>query len=189
MSNRIIPLAVLLITLIHFVIGKIYKKGNIKTYYFTAWFVDMIFSICGVMLSFSLFHYTPLAIINLNYGMVLLGLVVLTVVLIAILPGGFWAHLNKKKEKEDSIVTQYMINESFGIIRNCLYFGFVIFLSENEMIHAGCCILSFIILFPISIRQTWYWLFHMSSKVDEKEKELILLYKRKIYYKRKNIRI
>lgn len=189
MSNRIIPLAVLLIILIHFMIGKIYKKENTKTYYFTVWFVDMIFSICGVVLSFSLFLYSPLSIINLNYGMVLLGLGVITVVLIAILPGGFGAQNNKKTEKEDLIVAQYMINESFCIIRNCLYFGFVIFLIRNEMIHAGYCMLSFIILLPISIRQTWYWLFHMASKVDEKEKELILLYKRKLYYKRRNIRI
>jgi len=189
MSSRIVPMIVILIVCIHYAIEKKQKKGNYKTYCFTIWFVDMIFSVCGVLLSFSLFHYEPVSIINRDYAVVLLGLGAVALSLIAFLPGGIWTRIVKRTKKDELIEAQYRINESFCVIRNCLYFGFVVFLCKNEMIHAGYSIIAFAILVPISIRQTLYWLINMVSEADEKENTLILQHNRKLHYRHKNIRI
>ena len=57
MNSIIIPLFVLLLFFFHIYTGRCMRLGKLKEGLCAAWFMDMVFTICGIVAIFYFYHY------------------------------------------------------------------------------------------------------------------------------------
>lgn len=180
------------------------RRGRVKESLCAQWCIDSIFAICGIIISFYLYHYTFAPYLTLRN--LLLVALYLTVVLLFffLAPSGFRLLVQKRPQGEELLLTEYRFNDTLGLVRSffmVLLFALPIFLEvlcgnetgfsltttfETNQLWAGFCFAAFLILLPICLRQTFFWLKHLQTATDSGEAQQLLKYRSELHYRKRN---
>lgn len=206
MNNLIISILVLLVFLFHLYICRHIRWGKVKEGLCALWCMDAIFAVCGMILSFALYHYTFTPFFTLRN--MLLGTVymALTFLFLLISPSGIRLLFTQKQtDSEELLLAEYRFNDTLRFVRSffmVLLFSLPIFLNlpikneqlltllltwESKDVFGGFYFASFTILLPICLRQSFYWLKSLHGSPSQSENMLLQKYSMQLHYRKKNL--
>lgn len=204
MNSLIFPVLVTAAALFHLVMRSYMRRGNVKTAFCTIWCMDVIFSICGTVLSFVLYDYLIFPYLTVRNVVMALIYLLITIMIILIAPSGPALFQRKKGLTEEEILlAEYRLNDTFGIIRNCLmcllfalpilfallqrsvWFSGAFAWNEAE-ICGGFCFMAYLILVPICLRQALFWFRNLSDTSTEAEETALRKYQMQMRFRHRN---
>lgn len=205
MNSLILSFLTVMIFLFHCHIRSYIKRGKVKEGFCALWCMDTLFALCGTVSSFILYRYTfypYLNVRNVLFGAVYLGI---TVLFILLAPSGLSLFRKKRTSSEEEVLlAEYRFNDTLGIVRNyflALLFGlpvlFALLTPANHIFHAfsdwqeseicgGFCFIAFLILLPVSLRQSLFWLKNLNRGTSDAEEQVLQKYRTELRYRRKN---
>jgi len=210
MNNLLFSFLVLSVWCFRRVANPLIRKGRVKEGFCVLWFVNCIFSLCGTILSFYLYQYRIPPIFNLRNLFFLFAFATIGTTIILLAPSGHRLFTKKSTlSEEEMLLCEYHFHEIAYL--TCHFFLFLLFcipvllaflegiqmhlpqtlhnmlgfFVKNE-IYGGFCFFAFLILLPLSLRQTLYWL--KSLKVPTSDAELIQqhIYSARLRYQKRN---
>lgn len=186
-------------------VRSVIKNGQIREGYCTLWIGRLIFTILGAILTLTMYRFSFLPLFSLRNLFFVTCFLLLTLLLVLVAPTGL--SLFGKKNQTDTIHAEYHFNNTLDIIYNLfllILFLFPIILAlsarypqalpfltiytDNQLCSTFCLIL-FLLLLPMCLRQSFFWLRNITGLPDETETNLLAMQKAKNYYKRRNIRL
>ena len=207
MNSLILSLMVVIIAIFHRSAHQYVKKDKILESFCATWCMDAVFSVCGIILSFVLYRYCFSPIFTLRNLLFLCMYLVATALFVLLAPSGP-SILRKKKTSsgEEILLAEYRFNDTLCLIRN--FFLTLLFIipaifallpllpaplplianwREEEMC-GGLCFIAFLVLVPVSLRQSLFWLRGLTQTGDFRETEARLLrgYRLELHYRSKN---
>lgn len=205
MNNLMISLFVLLIFFFHIYAKRYMRLGKLKEALSAIWFMDTVFTICGIIVSFYIYHYNLTRLFTLRNILLVLTYLLITLLFVLLAPSGLQL-LNFKKQltAEELLCAEYRFNDTLCMVRNflmCLLFWVPIITHlplesskyqefrlawENSQIPAGFYFTVFLLLLPITLRQTFYWIKSLKQEPTALEVELMKHYSLPFYYSNRN---
>lgn len=205
MNSLILSFFATLVWCFHLWVNSYIKRGKIKEGFCALWCIDAVFAVCGTIISFAIYRYTffPfLTVRNLVIGGVYL---VLTFLFLLLAPSGLSLLARKKTSSEETILlAEYGFNDTLCLVRNfflALLFVLPIlfalmskvskflemsFLWQEGDVCGGFCFTAFLLLLPISLRQTLFWLKNLIASPTEIEEKVLKRYQAGLHYRQKN---
>ena len=203
MNSLIFSAWVLVVGVFHKMMERCMRRGNVKTGFCSVWCIDAIFAVCGTVISFVLYGYQFRPFFTVRNVILVVLYLLLTVLFIVVTPSGISLMGKKRYRSEEQIGTaEYRLNDTLGIVRNCfltlLFFlpivfvfvqkheGFRYLASWREAeICGGFCFVAFLILVPICLRQSIFWLRNLADG-EHTEDVLLKKYRKHLQYRHKN---
>lgn len=192
----------------HIVVGRIMKKGKVRESYCALWIGDFLFSLLGAIITLTVYHFTLLPLLSLRFMLFFICFLLIAVLFLLLSPSGFGIFTQKNASSEETLIhAEYRFNDAvicigklFWLLLFILPLFFTLpkyfpnhltFLSnfKDGELCSIFCLISFLILLPISLRQTFFWFKNITHIPDESEKHLLKMEQAQIYYKRKNVKI
>ncbi|MBR4085447.1 MAG: hypothetical protein IKK33_14325 [Lachnospiraceae bacterium] len=195
MNSITISLFVLLIFFFHMYTKRYMRLGKLKEALSATWFMDTVFTICGIVVSFYIYHYNLTAFFTLRNILLVLTYLLITLLFILLAPSGLHLLTFKKRlTMEELLCAEYRFNDTLCMVRNfllCLLFFVPIMAHlpikspdyqklllawENSQIPAGFYFTVFLLLLPITLRQTFYWIKSLKQEPTALELHLMRHY-------------
>lgn len=205
MNNIMISLFVLLIFFFHIYTKRYMRLGKLKEALSATWFMDAVFTICGIVVSFYIYHYNLTTFFTLRNILLVLIYLLITLLFVLLSPSGFHLlTLKKQLTMEELLCAEYRFNDTLCMVRNfllCLLFFIPIITHlplesskyqdfrlawENSQIPAGFYFTVFLLLLPITLRQTLYWIKSLKQEPNAIELELMKHYSLSFHYSKRN---
>lgn len=209
MNQIMISVLVILTALFHLAVRSHVKSGQIREAFCAGWCIDAAFAICGTIISFALFHYAfvPfLTLRNLLWGLLFF---VVTFSFCLLAPSGLSLFRNRKKDcsEEEILLAEYRFHDTLCMVKNffqALLFGIPLLLTclENSPLQlslfltwsssdicGAVCFTAFLVLLPISLRQSFFWLIHLTGQPTQESERILQQYRIRLHYRRKNRRL
>ncbi len=205
MNNLIISLFVLLIFFFHIYTKRYMRLGKLREALSATWFMDTVFTICGVVVSFYIYHYNLTRFFTLRNILLILTYLLITLVFMFLAPSGLHLLTSKKQlTTEELLCAEYRFNDALCMVRNfllCIIFFVPIITHlllkspkyqhlllawENSQIPAGFYFTVFLLLLPITLRQTLYWIKSLKQETTPLESELMKHYSLPFHYSKRN---
>lgn len=208
MNYILIPLFVIFILVFKGYVKQHTTPQRLRENICVMWLLTLLFSLLGGIISFHIYHYELLA--SMPWGLVsmLLLYLVLALALIALSPSGYCSLFGRKSfSQEELLYAEYRFHNTLEMLRDfflmlllvipLLYWGYrcieerfsLSYLLEEAYLIGGLYFVTFCILFPISLRQSIYWLRQLQRIPSEQERELLQAEIIRLHYHRKNRRI
>ncbi len=205
MNNLMISLFVLLIFFFHIYTRRYLRLGKLKEALSATWFMDTVFTICGIVVSFYIYHYNLTTFFTLRNILLVLTYLLITLLFVLLAPSGLQLLAFKKQlTTEELLCAEYRFNDTLSMVRNfllCLLFFVPIITHlplglpkyqefllawENSQIPAGFYFTVFLLLLPITLRQTFYWIKSLKQEPSTLEAELMKHYILPFHYDKRN---
>lgn len=208
MKELIYPCLMIMVFLYHVLVRTVIKKGKIREGYTALWMCDLLFAILGAAITLYIYRVTIWPLLNLRTLLFLSVFMVLSVLILVLGPTGLKV-LGRRLElpAEEKIRAEYRFNDTLEIVRNLLllmlfiipsffslakevpeYFFFLSSFQEGELCSVFCMIV-FLLLLAVCLRQTIFWLRNITYSSIETEWDLLKMEKARIYYRRRNVKI
>ncbi len=205
MNNLMISFFVLLLFLFHCYIRQHIRLGKVKEGLCALWCMDAVFAVSGTVLSFAIYHYSlrP-ALTRQNILFVLLYLL-LTFFFLLLSPSGLGLLAPFKPDTQEKLLlAEYRFHDTLCYVYSfflALLFFLPILLQlpikeqkllsllstwEAKDIFSSFYFVIFLILLPISLRQTFYWLKSLKHTPDALETQLLQQYRSRLHYQKRN---
>ncbi len=205
MNNMIFTILLAILFAFHRFSRRFIAAGKVKEAFCAVWIADTLFITNAVILSFLLYRYSLREWLHWKILIYIALYLAVTVIFLLITPSGF--RLLKKpsfSSREELLLAEYRFNDTLGLVRN--FFMVLLMLlpialkilsrfpegaceilrwSEDEICGAVCFIL-FLLLLPLCIRQTLFWLNALQTPFTETEQFLLQNYRTKLHYKNRN---
>lgn len=204
MNSLILSALIVVVALFHLAMKSFMRRGKIKAGFCAVWCMNAIFAVCGTVLSFLLYRYLFYPYLTVrNVVWVFLYLLV-TILFIGVAPTGF--SLVKKKRnfsEEEILMAEYRLNDTLEMVRN--FFLLLLFLLpilcagaekvrwlsllfswREEEICGGFCFVAFLILVPVCLRQSLFWLRNLTDTTMEAEERVLRKYQMQLQYRHRN---
>ncbi len=208
MNNFIIPLLLILLLFFHRIVRRFTATGKVKEAFCALWLVDTIFAACGTVLSFVIYRYSLTGLPGWQSLIFITLYLLVTVVFLLITPSGLQVFCKaKSKTPEEQLRAEYRFNETLGLVRDFFLLLLIILplalglfslrpqllsamlpWSSTEICSATCFVI-FLILLPLCLRQSLFWLKNLQNSPTEAEIKLLQNYRTQIYFRRKNHRL
>lgn len=209
MNQIILSVLILLTALFHLAVRPLVKKGQIREAFCAGWCIDATFAICGTLISFALFHYDFVPFLTLRTLLWGLLFFMVTLLLCLLAPSGLSLFCNHKKDysAEEILLAEYRFHDTLCMVKNffqvLLFFlpillvclentplTLSLFLTwSSSDICGASCFAAFLFLLPISLRQSFFWLKHLSGQPTEESMRILQQYCIRLHYRRKNNRL
>ncbi len=205
MSPLFFSILVGIVTLFHYKLQDTIRRGRIKEGFCTLWLIDTLFALCGLILSFYLYHYRLWEFLTLRNLLLLLLYTTAAFLLFVMAPSGLTLFTQKhSREPEQILAAEYRFNHTLRLV--CRFFLVLFFLlplflqilslkeewyryllpAGADKLCGGVYLLGFSFLLPIYLRQTFFWLKHLQSSPLSTEEEFLRNYTAEIHYRTKN---
>ena len=205
MNSIIISLLVLLIFFFHIYLKRHMRLGKIKEGLSATWFMDTVLTVCGIVVSFYIYHYNFTTFFSLRNILLVLTYLLITLLFLLLAPSGLRLLTHKKQLSiEELLCAEYRFNDTLCMVRNFLLFLllFVPIIThlplespeyqqlllawENSQIPAGFYFTVFLLLLPITLRQTFYWISSLKQEPTAMELQLMKRYSLPLRYGARN---
>jgi len=205
MNNLMISLFVLLIFFFHIYAKRYMRLGKLKEALSATWFMDTVFTICGIVVSFYIYHYNLTTFFTLRNILLVLTYLLITLCFMLLAPSGLHLLTSKKQlTTEELLCAEYRFNTTLCMVRNfllCILFFVPVITNlplkspqyqqfllawENSQIPAGFYFTVFLLLLPITLRQTLYWIKSLKQEPTTQESELMQHYCLPFHYSKRN---
>ncbi len=205
MNNLMISLLTLLFFLFHLYLRRHIRWGKVKEGLCALWCMDAVFAVCGMILSFALYHYSFAPFFTFRNILLGTAYLLLTFLFLLLSPSGISLLFPKKQtDSETLLAAEYRFNDTLCFIRSffmVLLFVLPIFLNlpikeerlltllltwESKDVFGGFYFASFTILLPICLRQAFYFLKSLRYEASPSETALLRRYSMQLHYRRKN---
>lgn len=210
MNNLLFSLFFILVGLFRHRIYPLIRKGQVKEGFCGLWFINSIFSLGGMVLSFYLYQYTLLPLLSLRNLFFLLAYVAVGGLIVLLAPSGHGLFTKKNTpSEEEMLLYEYRFHETADLA--CRFFQFLLFgipvlfalleefraylpqplclladFATSHKLYGGFCFFAFLILLPLSLRQTIYWLKSLKAPTTKDELTLQHIYSARLRYKQRN---
>lgn len=208
MSSLLLSLFTFIVFLFHLYLRSLAGRGRVRESFCAGWCMDAVFAICGILISFSQYHYTFLPYITLRNFILLLFYLLIAVLFVFLTPSGFFLFTKRSSPSEEELLlAEFRFNEIFSTIRGCLFillFALPLLLAlslrhnnlffsftgyrETEFL-GGFCFVAFLILAPVSLRQSLFWLKSLKAPVSPAANRLLLDRQTRVRCKKRNVKI
>lgn len=212
MHNIVWSLLVVFVFIFHIAIRTAIKNGKVRVAFCAHWCVDAIFAIGGAITCFSLYQYDFTAFWKLNdllsVFLYLLTYLIVIILVIMLAPSGRMLLRKQTSSSEEAILlAEYSFNDTLCMLRN--FFLALLFIipvlvelvSKSPLqasffhtwsatqVCGGFCFMVFLILLPISLRQSFFWLKALADTSADTESPALKQYIMKLHYRQRNWRL
>lgn len=201
MNSIIISLFVLLIIFFHIYTKRYIRLGKLKEALSATWFMDTVLTVCGIVVSFHIYHYNFNNFFSLRNILLVLAYLLITLLFLILAPSGLHLLLSKKQlSTEELLCAEYRFNATLCMVRNfllCILFFVPVITNlplkspkyqhfllawEKSQIPAGFYFTVFLLLLPITLRQTLYWIKSLRQEPTALELQLMKHYSLPFHY-------
>ncbi len=190
MNNWILTLFVLILLGFHKVTHTQLLQEKVRESICALWCVDAVFSLCGTIISFYLYHYELLPYLTVKNICTAALYLVLTILFLQIAPSGLSLLKSRRCSDEELLMAEYRFNDTLsGICRFFLLLLLLLPFLKNEVICGGLCFIAFMILLPLSLRQAHFWLKNLRNSPTQQEILLLKRHYAQIHFKKRNWRL
>ncbi len=208
MNYLIIPFFTILIVLFQKYIQRITNHKRIRENSLVMWCVTLLFSLLGAISSYHMYQYDFTDSFSTGFLTILALYLILTFLFIAVSPSRYRRLLGKWNASEEEILyAEYRFNHSLEMLRSfflglllivpLLYSGYrclqcklpISILLEEAYLIGGLYFVAFCILFPLSMRQSIFWLRQLQRFPKSYEHQLLQEENTRLQYYRKNRKI
>ncbi len=205
MNNIMISLFVLLIYFFHIYAKRRMRLGKVKEALSATWFMDTVLTVCGIVVIFYIYHYSFTSVFSLRNMLLVMTYLLITLLFLLLAPSGLHLlTLKKQLSAEELLCAEYRFNDTLCMVRNfllCLLFFVPIMTHlpikspeyqqlllawENSQIPAGFYFTVFLLLLPITLRQTFYWIKSLNQETTALELQLMKYYILPFRYSKRN---
>ena len=206
MNNIIISLLVLLVFFFHIYTKRHMRLGKLKEALSATWFMDTVLTICGIVIIFHIYRYNFTPFFTLRNILLVLTFLLITLLFLFLAPSGLQLFTLKKQLSDDELLcAEYRFNDTLCMVRNfflCLLF-FVPIITHlpleapkyreillawtSSQIPAGFYFTVFLLLLPITLRQTLYWIKSLKQEPTSLELQLMKHYSLPHRYGERNL--
>lgn len=204
MNSLILPLLVAVVAFFHLAMRSFIRRGKVKTGFCAVWCMDAIFAVCGTVISFLLYRYLFYPYLTVRNVILVLVYLLITVLFIWVAPSGLALLMQKRKFGEEEILmAEFRLNDTLGVVRNCflillfllpvlavvtqrLGWLSLIFPWREAEVCGGFCFVAFLILVPVCLRQSLFWLRNLTDTAMEAEKRALREYRMQMQYRHRN---
>ncbi len=205
MSNLTISLLTLPVFLFHLYMRHHIRLGKVKEGLCALWCMDAVFAICGVILSFVIYHYTFAPFFTLHNILLSAAYLLLTFLFLLLSPSGIGLLFPKRQtDSEALLAAEYRFNDTLCFFRSfflMLLFILPVLLNlpikeeclltllltwESRDIFGGFYLAVFTILLPICLRQAYYFLKSLRYEPSVSEDALLSRQSMELHYRKKN---
>lgn len=208
MNSLILSFLVLVTFCFHLSLRSRIKHDKVRESFCALWCVDACFAICGTAISVSLYDYCLLSFFTGRNILICLLFLLLTVLLLFVSPSGYGLfRKHKEYSKTDILLAEYRFNDTLRYVRS--FFMTLLFITpvllsigdyfnpnflqfsgwSGQGICGAVCFISFLLLVPISLRQTIFWLHNLIDAPTPEEDILLKAYKSDVHFHKHNFRI
>ena len=172
------------------------------------WCISLPFALLGGIISYHIYGYELTAPLSLGLLVILILYLILALLFIALSPSGYRRLFGKTSPGEEQLLyAEYRFNHSLELLKQFFFlllflipllFGGYEFLRtryalpallEEAYLIGGLYFVAFCILFPISLRQSIFWLRQLQKVPQPYETQLLLEENTRLQYYRKNRKI
>lgn len=205
MNNLIISLLTLPVFFFHLYIRRPMRWGKVKEGLAALWCMDAVFTVCGILLSFALYHYSFAPFLTLRNLLLVAAYLLLTFLFLLLSPSGISLLFPKKQTDHEAILAaEYRFNDTLCFVRSffmLLLFVVPIVLNlpiheerllnllltwESKDVFSSFFFACFTILLPICLRQALYFLRQLRYEASPGERKLLHSYSMQLHYGKKN---
>lgn len=204
MNSLILPLLVAVVAFFHLAMRSFIRRGKVKTGFCAVWCMDAIFAVCGTVISFLLYRYLFYPYLTVRNVILVLVYLLITVLFIWVAPSGLALLMRKRKFGEEEILmAEFRLNDTLGVVRNCFLLllfllpaltvgaqrvGWLslIFSWREAEVCGGFCFVAFLILVPVCLRQSLFWLRNLTDTTMEAEERALRKYQMQMQYRHRN---
>lgn len=205
MNSMLFSLFVILIFFFHIYVKRHMRLGKIKEGLSAIWFMDSVLTVCSIVVSFYIYQYSFASLFSLRNMLLVLVYLLITLLFLLLAPSGL--HLltiQKQLSDEELLCAEYRFNDMLCMVRNfllCLLFlvplltHLPINLSQYQnllntwktsQMQAGFYFTVFLLLLPITLRQTFYWIKSLKQEASVLELQLMKHYCLSSCYSQRN---
>lgn len=205
MNSILISLFILFLLIFHGYTTRYIRLGKWKEGLCATWFMDTVFTVCGIVIIFYFYQYDFASFFTLRNILLVLTYLLISLFFLLLAPSGFRLLTLRKQLSEESLLcAEYRFNEALCMVRSfllCLllfvpplmhlpiqvseYQNFVQFFNTSGM-SAGYYFTVFLLLLPMTLRQTFYWLKSLKQEPSQLELQLMKHYSLPFRYKERN---
>ncbi len=204
MSNLIFTFLTLICYFCHLPLRTSIRRGRVRESFCTGWCIDLLFSVCGVVAGFQIYHYDILPVMTWKHLLPFLTYLLLTVLFFFLAPSGLRLLRVRRPSADTLLAAEYRLHDTLIMVRGflmLLLFGLPIVLrflfhsgqlsvlltgfNENQLC-GGFCFICFLLLLPVSLRQSFFWLQHLQQEPEEQETYLLRQYSIRLHYRKRN---
>lgn len=205
MNSLILSFFAALVWCFHLWVNSHIKSGKIKEGFCALWCIDAVFAVCGTIISFAVYRYTFFPFLTVRNFIIGGVYLIITLLFLLLAPSGFSLLVKKKAVSEETLLlAEYSFNDTLCLVRNfflallfVLPILFVLmskvcmllemsFLWQEDDVCGGFCFTAFLLLLPISLRQTLFWLKNLVASPTETEGKVLKQYRAGLHYRHKN---
>lgn len=205
MNNLILSLLTLLCLLFHLYMRRHIRWGRVKEGLCALWCMDAIFAVCGMILSFTFYHYHFLPLFTLRNLLLVTAYFLLTFLFLLLSPSGIGLLFPKKQtDSEALLAAEYRFHDTLCFVRSfflILLLLLPVFLQlphkgmplltwlfplETQVAFGGFYFAVFTILLPICLRQALYFLKSLRYDTTSTEKAMLHQQSMRLHYHKKN---
>lgn len=205
MNSIIISLFVLLIFFFHIYTRRYMRLGKLKEALSATWFMDTVLTVCGIVVSFYIYRYNFTNFFSLRNILLVLTYLMITLLFLILAPSGLHLlTLKKQLSTEELLCAEYRFNDTLCMVRNfllCLLlfvplmtnlpiklpeYQSILQFWKNSQIPAGFYFTVFLLLLPITLRQTLYWIKSLRQETTALELQLMKHYSLPFRYNKRN---
>ena len=205
MNNLMISFFVLLLFLFHLYIRQHIRLGKVKEGLCALWYMNAVFAVSGTVLSFVTYRYSLRPALTPQNIIFALLYLLLTLFFLLLSPSGLRLLAPSKPNTEEKLLqAEYRFHDALCLVYH-FFLALLFFLPllfrlpirgqtllellsgwEVKDIFSSFYFVIFLILLPISLRQSYYWLKSLRTTPDTLEKQLLQQYRAHLHYQKRN---
>lgn len=208
MNSLVISFCTLIVLIFHKFVNTSIRKGKIREGFCALWCVDAVFCICGTVVSFLLYHYAFLPFLTVRNLILFILYACATAGFLTLAPSGFRLLFKKRNfSMSEILLGEYRFNDTLCLVRSFFMLlllllpviftvteqsdAFLPFLSAwNEPeICGGFCFIAFMILLPVSLRQSFFWLKNLMEAPSDEENLVLKKNSVTLHYRKRNYKL
>lgn len=184
------------------------RPDRLREAFLATWLLDTVFALCGAVVSFTLYSYDLYSCLTFR-SLSLAGVYLLSTALFLLLaPSGPSLLLKRRPSSGEEILSaEYRFQNALEFVRD--FFLLLLFLMpllfalsghldhniplllkwQEDEIYGGFCFVAFLVLLPLSLRQSLFWLKSLRETPSRQELTLLGNYEAHIRYRGRNLRI
>lgn len=208
MNSLLYSLFVMILYCFHQMTRSHILKGKVRESICALWCMDAIFCICGIIISFSLYNYSLFSFLTPGNAVWVLLYLGFTALFVLLAPSGLTLLTAKRCLDPETLVTaEYHFNDMLYLVRrffmillfvlpiiyHIFAYGssrFLLSFSWTEaQICGGFCFIAFLLLLPVSLRQSFFWLKNLRNVPTKQEALLLHKYMTQTHYRKRNWRL
>ena len=129
MNNLIISLLTLPVFFFHLYIRRPMRWGKVKEGLAALWCMDAVFTVCGILISFALYHYSFAPFLTLRNLLLVAAYLLLTFLFLLLSPSGISLLFPKKQTDHEAILAAEDTQQTFSFHAE-MYILFCIHIQE-----------------------------------------------------------